>query len=335
MREADIRPAGILNEYLRLAAPDARLYFSDKAAMQPRACPGCGDDQPQPAFAKEGFDYVTCGACGSLYALAVPSPDRLADFYRDSPSQRYWAEVFYPSVAEARRHKIARPRVERIRQLAGTHGGVPETITDVGAGAGVFLEVCRAVGLGTRHRAVEPNVRMAEACRGLGFDTFEGFAADAAEDPDLADANDLVTSFEVIEHVADATAYLRGLARLVRPGGLIVVSGLCGDGFDIAVLGRHSKAVSPPHHLNFLSRRGVARLLGRCGLEEAAFLTPGALDVDIVRNTLLETPEAVVDPFLRRLVLDHEEDVRTAFQQFLADNRLSSHMWIVARRPAA
>lgn len=334
MREADIRPAHILDEYLRLAAADARTYFPENMALRRRACPGCDDAAPSPAFTKVGFDYVTCGTCGSLYVLAVPPPDRLAAFYRDSPSQRYWAEVFFPSVADARRRMIFRPRAERIRDLTAVHAGAPDTVVDVGAGAGIFLDECRAAGLGTKHRAVEPNARLAEACRRIGFDTFEGFADDAAADAAWGDTNDLVTSFEVIEHVADAAAYVNGLARLARPGGLIVVSGLGGDGFDIVVLGRHSKAVSPPHHLNFLSRRGVSRLLERCGLEEVAFLTPGALDVDIVRNTLRELPDAVTEPFIRRLVLDCHEDVRAAFQTFLADSGLSSHMWIIARRPA-
>lgn len=334
MREADIRPAGVFNEYLRLSADDARRYFADKATMQHRSCPGCGDDAPRSAFVKEGFDYVTCGTCGSLYARAVPPPDRLAAFYRDSPSQRYWAEVFFPTVAEARREKIFRPRAERIRGLVAAHGEAPDAVVDVGAGAGMFLDECRSAGLGTRHRAVEPNARMAETCRRMGFDTFEGLATDAARGSDWADANDLVTCFEVIEHVADTGVHMAGLSRLARPGGLIVVTGLCGDGFDIAVLGRHSKAVSPPHHLNFLSRRGVARLLERSGLVEVAFLTPGALDVDIVRNTLLETPAAEVGSFVRRLVLDGDAGERAAFQRFLADNGLSSHMWIVARRPA-
>jgi Tfp pilus assembly protein FimV len=67
-------------------------------------------------------------------------------------------------------------------------------------------------------------------------------------------------------------------------------------------------------------------------LEQTAFLTPGQLDLDIVRNALREKPELVDNRFVRDLALHADDDTRTAFQGFLASNGLSSHMWIVARR---
>jgi len=88
--------------------------------------------------------------------------------------------------------------------------------------------------------------------------------------------------------------------------------------------------VSPPHHLNFLSRAGLSALLTRVGLEEIAFLTPGQLDVDIVRNAGLPA-----DPFLAHLLGQGTDAQRAAFQRFLAENGLSSHMWVLARRPGA
>jgi SAM-dependent methyltransferase len=333
VREADIRPPDIFREYLRLSAEDARTFFATRAGFIHRACPGCQADHPLPGFEKNGFDLWYCGECGTLYVNPVPAPDRLAAFYRDSPSQRYWASTFFPAVAEARREKIFRPRVTRLVDLLRRHGTDPVTVVDVGAGAGIFLEECRRGGLGRAWRAVEPNIELAGACRTKGFETFEGFAGEAAAAAGWSCAADLGASFEVIEHVADIDEYLRHLAALVRPGGTVVVSGLCGTGFDIAILGKASNAVAPPHHLNFISRGAVSALLRRTGLELVEFLTPGALDIDIVRNTLRDTPPAVADRFLRSLVLDTDGATQAAFQALLAEHGLSSHMWIVARRP--
>ncbi|MEO5373699.1 MAG: class I SAM-dependent methyltransferase [Alphaproteobacteria bacterium] len=336
MRESDIRPADLLAEYLRLSAADARRFFPDPEAFVARACPGCGAEQPVSAFVKTGFTFVRCGACDTLYAATVPSDQDLGAFYADSPSQRYWAEVFFPAVAEARREKIFRPRVERLRALTREHGEAPSRIIgeapsriiDVGAGTGIFLEECRALGFGRELRAVEPNGAMARRLKEGGFTTCAGFATDAA----LAWGGwaDLTVSFEVLEHTTSPLAFVTGLKALTRPGGLILVSGLCGTGFDIMVLGERSNAVSPPHHLTFLSRAGVAALLRRAGLEEVAFLTPGQLDVDIVRSAALADPAAVADPFLRRLVTGGDAE-RSAFQALLAAHGLSSHMWLVAR----
>lgn len=333
MREDEIRPQDILDEYLRLSAADALTFFADSAAFEHRPCPGCGAEQPVPGWEKAGFRYVRCGQCFTLYADPAPAPDRLDEFYRDSPSQRYLASTFYPRVAEARREKIFRPRVERIRGLLAEHGTVHGTVVDVGAGTGIFLSECRNLGVGGVQRAVEPSAGAAEICRNLGFETFQGFAGEAACDPAWAGGADLVVSFEVIEHVCSVIDFVSEMAALAKPGGLVLTTGLCGTGFDIMTLGARAKAVSPPHHLNFLSRDGVSALLARCGLEEVAFLTPGQLDVDIVRNTLIDDPQAVADPFLRRLVALGSEAQRAAFQTYLSENGLSSHMWILARRP--
>lgn len=333
MRETDIRPQDLLAEYLRLNDEDGRRLLDGGAALEKRACPGCGDLGARPAFEKNGFSLVRCGACDSLYADPAPTDEAMEDFYRSSPSADYWANVFFPAVAEARRGTIYRPRAERVAGLAADHGLDLGTVLDVGAGAGLFLQELHALlpdaGLG----AVEPNPAHAAALGDRGFGVFEGYANAAAADPAWAGKADLVTCFEVLEHVSDAAGLLESLSALVRPGGMIVLSGLNGSGFDIRTLGERSKPVSPPHHLTFLSPMGAARLLERAGLENLGITTPGELDVDIVRNAVLEDPDCVDDPAIRRLVLQASDEERQTFQESLKQSRQSSHMWITARRP--
>lgn len=142
-----------------------------------------------------------------------------------------------------------------------------------------------------------------------------------------------MTCFEVIEHIPDTVAFLRSLRQLARPGGLVILSGLSGDGFDIKTLGAQSKAVSPPHHLTFLSLDGVRAALTLADMELLDLFTPGELDVDIVRNAALADPTCLEDGTLRDLLLSGTDEDRAALQSDLKENRQSSHMWIVARRP--
>lgn len=333
MREADIRPAALHDEYLRLSAADVARLFPDPAGFIARPCPGCGAPTGEAAFAKGVFSLARCPACETLWVDPAPPPERLAAFYRDSDSQRYWGEVFFPAVAEARRGLIFRPRVERIAALLAERDATPGTVFDVGAGTGIFLEEARAAGWSGPLAAIEPTAGLAATCRAKGFATFEGLAEQAAADPAWAGRADLVVSFEVIEHVFSVEGFLRDLAALARPGGWVLVTGLCGTGFDILTLGPLSKAVSPPHHLNFLSRAGIEALLPRCGLELAAFHTPGRIDLDIVRNTLAAAGQSPSDPFLRHLIERAPAATQAAFQAFLAESGLSSHLWILARKP--
>ena len=327
LREADIRPADLLAEYLRLNEADGRELLTNAGGTEHRACPGCDENTPVPAFGKNGFKLVRCGVCDSLYVNPVPSVDSLAAFYRRSKSSDYWAKVFFPAVAEARRQPIYRPRAERVAAYADN----PRRLVDVGAGAGLFLEEFHALNPGVTIAAVEPGSAHAAQLRQKSVETFEGFADEAARDPVWAGSADVVTCFEVLEHVSDPAALFKDLAALARPGGLIIVSGLSGDGFDIEVLGALAKPVSPPHHLTFLSIVGAERLLRRCGLDVVDISTPGELDVDIVRNVALQNPDVLGDAETRHLILEADDAARREFQESLKKSRRSSHMWIIAR----
>jgi 2-polyprenyl-3-methyl-5-hydroxy-6-metoxy-1,4-benzoquinol methylase len=332
VKESEIRPAALLDEYLRLSAADVEGLL-DNARFVDRPCPACNSAEKIPAFIKNDFTFVRCAECFSLYANPVPTSQDLDRFYRDSVSQTYWAETFFPAVAEARREKIFAPRVDRIRSIASDAGIKTTILCDVGAGMGIFLEEARSKGFGEKFVAVEPSAKMAAHNRSLGFDVFEGFASHAGDAPGLANHADIATCFEVIEHMVDPLSLIQSISTLVRPGGLIVISGLCGTGFDILTLGADANAVSPPHHLTFVSEQGANRLVTRAGLELLKFDTPGQLDVELVRNKSQEPNTTVLSPFATYITSLASEDVQRNFQTFLAANGLSSHMWIIARKP--
>ena len=68
------------------------------------------------------------------------------------------------------------------------------------------------------------------------------------------------------------------------------------------------------------------------GLVDVRVTTPGQLDVDIVRNALKRNP-ALLDGqrFLGKLLVD--DSAAAAFQQFLVERRMSSHAWVIGRKP--
>ena len=65
MKEEDIRPQAIFDEYLRLADIDTRVYFTGGDRMQIN-CPAC-ESLGEHAFEKSGFVYDQCHECKTLY----------------------------------------------------------------------------------------------------------------------------------------------------------------------------------------------------------------------------------------------------------------------------
>jgi SAM-dependent methyltransferase len=326
--EADIRPKEMHEEYLRLSAADGDTYFRN-GVQHPVPCPGCGSTDSVPSFVKRGFEYVECPMCGTLFQSPRASIEEFKRFYSESPSSRYWAEVFFPSVAEVRREKLFRPRLERILEICSKKNFLPRTVVDVGAGCGIFLEEWSRRCPEARAVAVEPSPKSAMICRSKGLEVIEEIAENVES---LKESADLVTSFEVIEHVYDALFFVQSLAKLVRKGGYAVVTGLGCEGFDIQTLWENSRSIWPPHHINFLSLAGFEALFKRAGFSGVELLTPGELDVDIVANMLANAKESPLGGRFTVTLLNRGQGARTDFQAFLRDHKLSSHVWVVAKK---
>ena len=327
MKEHEIRPEALLNRYLELSAEDAKNFFGNETRLD-IACVACGETQTKHQFDKNEFAYEKCIDCGTLFQSPRPAIANFELFYRQSKSSRYWAEVFSPAVAEIRREKIFRPRVERLAGLCVEKGIDVERLIDVGAGFGIFLDEWRKCFPQAQFLAIEPSASLAQECRSKSFEVVEGIVENVVGHDNSAD---LVTCFEVLEHVYDPLSFLEVLKRLVRPGGYVFVSTLCIDGFDLQVLWDKSNQVFPPHHINFLSVSGFEKLFQRAGLTDITVTTPGQLDVDIVRNACKYDPELLNEQrFLSNLLADDSSAI--ALQQFLVEQRMSSHAWVIGRR---
>lgn len=330
MREADIRPKAMLDEFFARLKRDADRLADRRALFVDVACGLCGSRESEEAFVKDGFPYCSCTSCGSLFASPRPTEADLLEYAETSEAVEFWSTHFYRETAAARGERMFRPRAKLATEIAARYGLIGTVkLADVGAGYGLFLRELAPMAPGWSLRAIEPDVRLATVCRE------QGLSVDQRWVERIADGElqlDFVTAFEVIEHVFDPGAFLNACRRLLRPGGIALVTTLTISGFDLQVLGAESRSITPPQHLNFPSVASVAPMAARAGLEVVEVSTPGELDVDIVRNVYTERPAAVRDVFARTIALAPDA-TRQAFQAFLREHRMSSHLQCVLRRP--
>jgi hypothetical protein len=327
MREADIRPQAIFDEYLRLCVQDTRTYF-EAVEREAIPCPACGA-QGEPAFTKNGFSYETCPDCDSLYVSPRPAARAFATYYQNSPSSKFWASTFYRETAEARRELLWRPKAQAIAAKLRALGAASGAVVDIGAGYGLFAEEIRPLLTGEL-AVIEPAPHLAQVCREKSLRVVEKFLEDvtAAELPPGAKA---FTSFELFEHLHDPRLFLMRLLELMDAGDLFILTTLSGTGLDIQLLWEKSRSVSPPHHLNFLNPRSMARLLSSVGFEVLEVTTPGTLDIDIVANS----GAGVTDRFWRAFLAHADQLTRQAWQRVISETGWSSHMMVVSRKPGS
>ena len=326
MKEKDIRSRQVQDEYLALCERDAAEWLARKAEFVEVDCPACGSSDRQAAFVKQGYRYSLCGGCGTLFLSRRPTEARLAEFYSTSRGARYWAKEFYPRCAEKRRASVYRPRAEYVKELEGIYGKRFGALLDVGTGYGVFLEELAKVFPGAEVKGVEPGAELARVCRERGLDVFEGTVARATA---FRDRFDFCSCFEVLEHVFSPLGFLGEISAVLKRGGVLFQNTLGCEGFDIQVMWEKHRNVYPVNHINILSIRGFEVLLERAGYRNVRITTPGRLDVDIIRSQM---PWDEIPRFLRTLYARGDEALLAQFQQFLAANRLSSHVWVVGEK---
>jgi 2-polyprenyl-6-hydroxyphenyl methylase/3-demethylubiquinone-9 3-methyltransferase len=142
------------------------------------------------------------------------------------------ADWWNPSGSSAMLHKLNPVRLRYIRQAVDSHWHLDEKALrplagrralDVGCGAGLLCEPLARLGAAvTGIDAAAENIAAARAHaekQGLSI----AYRATGIES--LGEGGfDLVTSMEVIEHVADPALFVRGLKAALAPGGLMILS---------------------------------------------------------------------------------------------------------------
>lgn len=328
MKESEIRPQELFNRYLTLVHQDVERIFSDKSRFVSLDCPACGSGRQVPGLKKDGFTYVLCDECGTLYASPRPTADQLDAFYREADSVEFWSTHFYRETIEARREKIFRPRAQLVNEWISRYGqNNAGTYVDIGSGYGIILQEILRLGKFNIVMGIEPNPKMAEICHQAGFPVLKKPLEMIQQGEVQAD---FATAFEVLEHVFSPLEFLKSARRLLKPKGLLLFTTLTVSGFDIQVLWEKSKSIHPPHHINFISVEGMECLVERSGLRVVELCTPGELDVDIIANALKENKTLRLPRFVSYLLKARDETTRRDLQNFLSAHRLSSHVRVVA-----
>ena len=193
--------------------------------MQYISCNFCGADNselvnhgPDLLLQKPGnFYLVRCRDCGLIYQNPQLSFAELAPHYPDDYLPYQQTEKKRPSSLEQASRNQA---MTRLCNRVTMRRPQPGRLLDVGCATGSFLFAMQQ--RGWQVQGVEPVAHAAaQAQQTFGLDVYNGLLEEAAY---TANSFDVITLWDVLEHVADPLATLTEVARILRPNGLLLFS---------------------------------------------------------------------------------------------------------------
>jgi 2-polyprenyl-3-methyl-5-hydroxy-6-metoxy-1,4-benzoquinol methylase len=230
------------------------------------ACNLCGGVEHEPMFRKRGFELMRCAGCGLAFIANPPRADEVAGLY--SAAADYHGALLDPDdPGFAAMRRIACQHVAMLRRSVRAPRGL--RLLDVGCSSGLFLDEARVEGFEVYGAELSADTA-AFARSHFGLEVHSGDWRDAGH----ADGSfDVITLFDVIEHLPDPLAELHAIRRLLKPGGLLLQSTPNIDGLFPRLSYLLAKRLDywphpePPYHLYQFSDRTLAEMTERAGYE--------------------------------------------------------------------
>ena len=230
------------------------------------ACPVCDGTAFAALFEKQGEPFVRCEACGLVLINPRPVFGVVADTYDAAYSEGYIRKADKKRARCARWvARIARRYVPRGRWL------------DVGCSAGFVVEAAAAAGFDAWGVELEAGA-VAFARDILKLSQVSQGTLEAQRYPSAH--FDVLSMYDVIEHVPDLNATVAELKRLLAPGGVIEIRTPDVGHFTTPRRLDTWREIKPSEHLYYFDRHTLPRLFARHGLRlrESRWMLKSALD---------------------------------------------------------
>ena len=230
-------------------------------------CQVCGSREHETEFTEDPFAVRRCTRCSFVYVSPRYSDESIHTLYdedywqSDSPKTKGYAK--YADEAPLYLKTFER-RLRFVRKYVPEHG----KILDVGCAAGYFLRVMREHGYDGY--GVEVSAAIAsEAQRHLGEDRVHvGMLHEVPDDERYRRGSfDLVTMWDVVEHVPDPQELLRQARAMLKPGGMLILETQNVDSRFAKFLGPKWHHFKHEEHIYHFNQATIRRALDQAGFD--------------------------------------------------------------------
>jgi len=198
---------------------------------------------------------VRCRNCGLVFGSRIPSGEELNEHYGKYP----------------RNNNLSALTIKRYEELLDQFEPYRKTnrLLDIGCGDGHFLAVAKS--RGWEVYGTEFTGEAVEVCRKKGIEMHHGIIQSWTGVKNF----DVITSFEVLEHITDGREHAAAIHSLLRTGGLFYFTTPNFNSFSRRWLGGKWKIIEYPEHLCYYTADTVNRLLVDHQLAKLDILSTG------------------------------------------------------------
>ena len=241
------------------------------------------------------FDYQQCTSCDFIFQHPLPSPAQISAFYPndydvyEEGSRLKKISRFSKSILKKYygythlKTSLLTDLLSSISRRSNSDYSIPFVadgcLLDVGCGNGRFLDGMKK--LGWRVKGVEFNEHAVSVCRLSDLDVHHG---DLLSAKFQEDSFDVINVSHVIEHVPDPVPLFAELAKILKPGGILIIKTPNSRALGRAWFSNNWFPNEVPRHIYLFSEKNLRAIGDACGLELEQIRT--RTSVKIILNSI-------------------------------------------------
>jgi 2-polyprenyl-3-methyl-5-hydroxy-6-metoxy-1,4-benzoquinol methylase len=246
---------------------ETAVSVPEKSGAQPEACPICGRGRLANLLSapdrfhlrKQMYRLRRCESCSGVWLESPPKPEEMG---------RHYTEDYHKAIVIAGEGAATSRWKDQVKLISNYKPG--GAILDIGCSSGGFLSTMK--GSAWELYGIEMEESTAERARATtGARVFVG---DAVEAPFARGSFDVITCFDVLEHVYSPRQFLTKVLQWLKPGGIFYAMMPNIDSWEAQLFGSHWFGLELPRHLTHFSPRSLRYLMSELGFEEECVKTP-------------------------------------------------------------
>jgi SAM-dependent methyltransferase len=221
-------------------------------------CLACGGDKNKQFFEKNGFNIRKCNQCLTWFVNPIPSKEQIDAVYGSeyfSGATKGFGYVDYDFDKEAMKKVFTQHILDFERLILG------RDMFDIGAATGYFLLLAKARGWNVS--GIEISKDASQKARNKGLDIITGTLSDT----NIQRNFDVVTMWDVIEHMRNPEFEINLVNKILKPGGLLAINTPDSYSLIARILKKRWHLVVPPEHIWYFNKKSLSLLLERNGFK--------------------------------------------------------------------